>query len=55
MWDTTAKISKKKDFKEKKSAFYKCLRRNKIKRVSLVFGKYLIHKLIKYYLNEKKY
>ena len=52
---TKKKFLRKKDFREKKSAFYKCLRRNKIKRVSLVFGKYLIHKLIKYYLNEKKY
>ena len=38
-----------------KSKINKAVDRNKIKRVSLVFGKYLIHKLIKYYLNEKKY
>ena len=52
---TKKKFLRKKDFKEKKSAFYKCLRRNKIKRVSLVFGRKLINELIKHYLNEKKY
>ena len=38
----------------KKSDYKNCLKRNKIKRSSKIFGKRMIHKLIKYYINEKK-
>ena len=43
-----------KDFKLKKSDYISCLKRNKIKRISKIYGKSLIHALIKHYLNEKK-
>ena len=36
----------------KKSDFKACLRRNKIKRNNRIFGKKLIIKMIKFYLNE---
>jgi len=44
-----------KDFLTKKSEFKLCLKRNGIKRNSKIYGKKLIHTLIKYYLNEKKF
>ena len=44
-----------KDFLTKKSEFKLCLKRNGIKRKSKIYGKRLIHTLIKYYLNEKKF
>ena len=40
-----------KDFKLKKSDYISCLKRNKIKRISKIYGKSLIHALIKHYLN----
>ena len=43
-----------KDFLTKKSEFKDCLKRNGIKRKSKIYGKRLIHALIKYYLDEKK-
>ena len=43
-----------KDFSTKKSEFKNCLKRNGIKRKSKIYGKRLIHALIKYYLDEKK-
>ena len=43
-----------KDFSTKKSEFKYCLKRNGIKRKSKIYGKRLIHTLIKYYLDEKK-
>lgn len=43
-----------KDFLTKKSEFKHCLKRNGIKRKSKIYGKRLIHALIKYYLDEKK-
>tara|TARA_B100000941_G_scaffold28254_1_gene16699 strand:+ start:1880 stop:2839 length:960 start_codon:yes stop_codon:yes gene_type:complete len=47
-------LLRKKDFKLKKSDYISCLKRNKIKRISKIYGKSLIHALIKHYLNEKK-
>ena len=44
-----------KDFLTKKSEFNLCLKRNKIKRKSKIYGKRLIHALIKHYLNENKF
>ena len=43
-----------KDFLTKKSEFKDCLKRNGIKRKSKIYGKRLIHALIRYYLDEKK-
>ena len=43
-----------KDFLTKKSEFKHCLKRNRIKRKSKIYGKKLIYALIKYYLDEKK-
>ena len=40
---------RKNDVIEKKSAWQSCLKRNKIKRKNLIYGKKLIFKLIKYY------
>jgi len=50
-----SKLFRKKDFKIRKSNFKSCLLRNNLSRKSLIYGKNLVHKLIKYYLNEKKY
>ena len=47
-------LLRKKDFRLKQSDHLSCLRRNKIKRKSKIYGKKLIYALIKYYLNEKK-
>ena len=47
-------LLRKKDFKLKNSDYISCLKRNKIKRISKIYGKSLIHALIKHYLNEKK-
>ena len=46
---------KKNEVKYKKSDFKKCLKRNNIKVNFKIFGKRLIHKMIKFYLNERKY
>ena len=43
---------RKKEVMYKKSDFKTCLRRNKIKRNTRIFGKKLIIKMIKFYLNE---
>ena len=51
---TDKNLLRKKDFLIKKSDYQNCLKRNKIKRSSKIFGKRMIHKLIKYYINEKK-
>lgn len=48
------KFLRKKDFDNRKSKFKYCLKRNNLKRVSKIYGKYLIYKLIKFYLNENK-
>ena len=45
---------RKKDFKLKHSDHIFCLKRNNMKRKSKIYGKKLIHTLIKYYLNEKR-
>ena len=45
---------RKKDFLQKKSDYISCLKRNCMNRKSKIYGKKLIHLLIKYYLNEKK-
>ena len=51
---TDKKFIRKKDFIFKKSNFLVCLDRNNIRRTSKIYGKKLIHSLIRYYLNEKK-
>ena len=51
---TDKKFIRKKDFISKKSNFLDCLVRNNIRRTSRIYGKKLIHSLIRYYLNEKK-
>ena len=38
----------------KKSNFLVCLNRNNIRRTSKIYGKKIIHSLIRHYLNEKK-
>lgn len=43
------------EVKSKKSDYLKCLRRNKIKMNYKIYGKYLIIKMIKFYLNDKKF
>ena len=48
------KLSRKKDFRLKRSDYSYCLRRNNMFRKPKIYGKKLIHTLIKYYLNEKK-
>ena len=48
------KFFRKYDFNLKKSNFKKCLERNNIKRKNLIYGKKIVHKLIKYYQNESK-
>ena len=48
------KLLRKKDFKLKHSDHSSCLKRNKMKRKSKIYGKRLIIALIKYYLNEKR-
>ena len=48
------KFLRKKDIKNKFSDYNSCLIRNKISRNDLVYGKKIIIKLIKYYLNESK-
>ena len=47
-------LLRKKDFKLKHSDHISCLKRNKMKRKSKIYGKRLIIALIKYYLNEKR-
>ena len=47
-------LLRKKDFRLKHSNYTSCLKRNNINRKSKIYGKKLIHTLIKYYLNEKK-
>ena len=47
------KFIRKRDFFEKKSNYLSCLKRNNLKRHSKIYGKNLIHRLIKYYLYEK--
>ena len=42
---------RRKDFKSKRSNYIDCLKRNRIKRVSKIYGEKLVIKLIKYYLN----
>jgi GDPmannose 4,6-dehydratase len=51
---TDKNFIRKKDFLVKRSNFIPCLKRNNMQRISKVFGKKLIHLLIKHYLNEKK-
>ena len=46
---------RKKDIKNKLSDFKSCLKRNNIRRVNKVYGKYLITKFLKYYLKVKKF
>ena len=48
------KFIRNKDFISKKSNPLVCLDRNNIRRTSKIYGKTLIHLLIRYYLNEKK-
>ena len=48
------KLSRKKDFRLKRSDYSYCLRRNNMFRKPKIYGKKLIHTLIKHYLNEKK-
>ena len=45
----------KNEVKSKKSDYLKCLKRNKIKMNYKIYGKYLIIKMIKFYLNDKKF
>ena len=45
---------RKKDFKIKRSNYSFCLKRNNIKRKNKIYGKKIVHALIKYYLNETK-
>tara|TARA_Y100001970_G_scaffold258164_1_gene337737 strand:- start:1897 stop:2850 length:954 start_codon:yes stop_codon:yes gene_type:complete len=49
------KFIRKADSKIKKSNFMVCLRKNKIKRINKIYGKKLIYKIIRHYLNEKKH
>ena len=51
---TNQSLVRKKDFIKKSSDFNSCLKRNKIKRVSKIYGKKLITSLIKYYSSEKR-
>ena len=44
---------RKKDVKKKISNYKTCLRRNNIKRLDKIYGKFLIRKMIKYYINQK--
>lgn len=48
------KLTRKKDFKIKSSNYSYYLKKNNMSRKPKIYGKKLIHKLIKYYLNEKK-
>ena len=48
------KLLRKKDFRLKHSDHISCLKRNNIIREPKIYGKRLIHTLIKYYLNEKR-
>jgi len=50
---TDKKFIRKKDFISKKSNFLFCLNRNNIRRTSKIYGKKIIHLLIRNYLNEK--
>ena len=45
------KFFRKKDFRVKRSNYLVCLKRNNLKRVPGIFGKKIIHKLIKNYIN----
>ena len=47
-------LLRKKDFRLKHSDHISCLKRNNIIREPKIYGKRLIHTLIKYYLNEKR-
>ena len=49
------KFIRKADSNIKKSNFLSCQRKNKIKRIDKIYGKKIIYKIIKHYLNEKKY
>ncbi len=46
------KYFRKRDIKNKKSDYLKCLKRNKISRKNITYGKILIQKLIKFYINK---
>ena len=48
------KFSRKKDFRLKRSNYSYFLKKNNISRKPKIYGKKIIHTLIKYYLNEKK-
>ena len=52
----TAKKNKlsKYEIKTKRSDYIRCLQRNNLKRKNKIFGKMLITKMVKYYLNEKR-
>ena len=52
---TSKKFMRRKDIQNKSSFWKECLNRNKIIRKPSIYGKILIIKLIKFYLNEKKY
>ncbi len=47
-------LLRKKDFNFKHSDYTSCLKKNSMNRKSKIYGKKLIHTLIKYYLNEEK-
>ena len=49
------KLFRKKDFNIKKSNNLESLRKNRITRVSKIYGKNIVYLIIKYYLNEKKH
>ena len=51
---TNKNLIRKKDFFKKNSNYHACLKKNNIKRTSKIYGKKIIHLLIRYYLNEKK-
>ena len=48
------KFFRKKDVNNKKSSYIDCLKRNKIKRNSKIYGEKIINLLVKNYLNEKR-
>ena len=46
---SNSKFFREKDVRKKISDYKKCLKRNNIKRVDKIYGKFLIKKIIKYY------
>ncbi len=51
---TDKNFFRKKDFLIKRSNYSSCLKRNNIKRISKIYGKKIVHLLIKYYSNDQK-